>query len=99
VGIGFTSFYILTQTADRIFPVEVANFLFGTAESAIRQPWCFGVNAQGIGTIGMFLNFAVTLGLTPFFPPPPPKIQEMIDSVREPEGFGPALKIESASMH
>lgn len=99
VGIGFTSFYILTQTADRIFPTEVANFLFGTAESAIRQPWCFGVNAQGIGTIGMFLNFAVTLGLTPFFPPPPPKIQEMIDSVREPEGFGPALEIESAPMH
>ncbi|MGA0332320.1 MAG: VC_2705 family sodium/solute symporter, partial [Kiritimatiellia bacterium] len=99
VGILFTAFYILTQTAAKIFPPEVASLLFGEPDSWLRQPWCFGVNAQGIGTIGMLLNFAVTLILTPFFPAPPSRILEMIDSVREPEGFGPALDIETAPMH
>lgn len=99
VGIGFTAFYILTQTAAKIFPPEVATMLFGQPESWIRQPWFFGINAQGIGTVGMLLNFAVTLILTPFCPKPSPRVLEMIDSVREPEGFGPAVDIESAPMH
>ena len=55
--------------------------------------------SAGIGTIGMLLNFAVTLGLTPFFPKPGEKIQDMIDSVREPEGAGPAVEIEDAPEH
>lgn len=99
VGILFTAFYILTQTAAKIFPPDVASLLFGQPESWLRQPWCFGINAQGIGTVGMLFNFAVTLILTPFFPAPPPRILEMIDSVREPEGFGPALDIDAAPMH
>lgn len=85
-GIGFTAFYI------------IACVFFG------MQPWTFGlfangVNPQGIGSIGMLLNFAVTLGLTWLFPPPDPKIQDMIDSVREPEGVGPAVDIETAPEH
>jgi hypothetical protein len=42
----------------------------------------------------MALNFAVTLGLTPFFPAPDASIQELILSIREPEGAGPGLDIE-----
>jgi cation/acetate symporter len=98
VGIGFTAFYILTQTADRILTPDVANALFGVG-TAIREPWFFGINAQGIGTVGMLLNFAVTLGLTPFFKKPSAKVQDMVDSVREPEGFGPAVDIETAPEH
>lgn len=48
--------------------------------------WAFGIGPQGIGVIGMAINFAVTLGLTPFFPPPDKTIQELIRSIREPEG-------------
>jgi cation/acetate symporter len=85
-GIGFTSFYI------------VACVFFG------MQPWTFGmlehgINPQGIGVLGMLLNFAVTLGLTPFFPAPCEEIQDMIDSVREPEGAGPATVIEASMDH
>ena len=46
-----------------------------------------------------YLNFAVTLALTPLFPPPNDKVQKMIDAVREPEGEGPALEMESAIDH
>ena len=53
-------------------------------------PWTFGVfdkgiSPQGIGSVGMFLNFAVTLGLTPFCQPPSEKVKDLVDAVREPE--------------
>jgi len=48
--------------------------------------WAFGIGPQGIGVVGMVLNFAVTLGLTPFFPEPDESTQELILSIREPEG-------------
>ena len=61
--------------------------------------WCFGIGPQGIGTIGMLLNFAVTLALTPLFPPPSDEVRRMIDAIREPEGVGPAVDIEAAIDH
>ena len=56
--------------------------------------WAFGIGPQGIGALGMVINFAVTLGLTPFFPAPDQSVQELILSIREPEGAGPGLQIE-----
>ncbi len=56
--------------------------------------WAFGIGPQGIGALGMVINFAVTLGLTPFFPAPDKSVQELILSIREPEGAGPGLQIE-----
>ncbi|TDI73838.1 MAG: cation acetate symporter [Bacteroidetes bacterium] len=47
--------------------------------------WVFGIGPQGIGVVGMILNFAVTLGLTPFFPEPDESVQKLIMSIREPE--------------
>jgi cation/acetate symporter len=86
VGITFTGSYIYAS-------------VYGGME-----PWTFGifergVNPQGIGAIGMLLNFGITLALTPLFAPPGQKIQDMVDSVREPEGFGPAARIEQAVDH
>lgn len=56
--------------------------------------WVFGIGPQGIGVIGMLINFGVTLGLTPFFPAPDQTVQELIMTIREPEGAGPALDID-----
>lgn len=58
--------------------------------------WCFGIDPQGIGAVGMALNFAITLGLTPFFSPPSREVVDMIESIHEPEGAGPGLEIEAA---
>ncbi len=85
-GIGLTGFYII-------------NCVFNG-----MSPWTFGVfrngvTPQGIGAIGMILNFAVTLALTPLFPAPSANVREMIDAVREPEGEGPALEMEAAVEH
>ncbi|MEK6247686.1 MAG: VC_2705 family sodium/solute symporter, partial [Planctomycetales bacterium] len=63
------------------------------------DPWFFGIGPQGIGAVGMVINFAVTLSLTPLFPPPRREIQEMVKSIREPEDVGPAIEIDSAPEH
>jgi len=57
--------------------------------------WCFGISPQGIGIVGMLINFAVTLFLTPLTPAPSQKVREMIDRIHEPEGAGPAVVIEA----
>jgi cation/acetate symporter len=100
VGIGFTAFYIVTQKADVILlNPEVAKAVFGEPGQGLRRPWCFGIDAQGIGTLGMLLNFVVTLGLAPLCKPPSAKVRAMVDSVREPEGEGAAVAIETAPGH
>ena len=86
VGMGFTAWYIIACVFKGM------------------EPWTFGVfstgiNPQGIGSIGMMINFSVTLALTPMFPAPRAAVQDMIDSVREPEGAGPATRIETAPEH
>ena len=86
IGISFTAFYI------------IATVFFG------MDRWTFGflpagVDPQGIGTVGMMLNFVVTLGLTRFFPPPSATTRELVDRIREPERAGAAVKIETAPLH
>jgi len=86
VGIGFTAFYIISCVFFKMEP-----WTFGVFER--------GINPQGVGVFGMLLNFITTLSLTPLFPPPNKKIREMVDTVREPEGVGPAVDIEAAIDH
>ena len=50
------------------------------------QPWFFGVSAEGIGTLGMIINFIVTLVVSRLTPPPPAEIQEMVEDLRTPSG-------------
>ncbi len=85
-GIGFTAYYIIACVFFKMAP-----WTFGVFD--------VGINPQGIGTIGMLLNFAVTLGLTPFCRKPGADVVRMIDSVREPEDVGPAVNIETAPEH
>ncbi|MEM9019175.1 MAG: sodium:solute symporter family protein [Planctomycetota bacterium] len=97
VGIGFTAFYIVTQKAEVILlNAEVADSLLGPKGQGLRQPWFFNIDAQGIGTAGMAINFIVTLTLTPLFKPPSDKTQAMIDQVREPEEAGAGVVMEAA---
>ena len=84
VGITFTTFYILTQTLDKILGVDVGQTLLA-ADSLLRTPWAFGINAQGIGTLGMLINFAVTLLLMPLFPTPGLDTRLAVDRMRLPE--------------
>jgi cation/acetate symporter len=85
-GIGFTAFYIIATV---FFGME--RWTFGVLDN--------GIDPQGIGTLGMVLNFAVTLGLTPSFDPPSEATRQLVDGIREPESPGPALEIETSASH
>ena len=82
-GISFTAYYIIACV---FFDMET--WKFGVFSN--------GISPQGIGTIGMLINFAVTLGLTFFFSKPGPDVEAMIDSVRQPESQK-SLKITQAA--
>ncbi|MEQ9496457.1 MAG: sodium:solute symporter family protein [Deltaproteobacteria bacterium] len=69
VGIVFTASYI-----------AYFKFMGGTAD----QYW-FGISPEGIGTLGMLLNFAVSLTIMQFTPPPPERIQTMVEMIRVPK--------------
>ncbi|WP_413173420.1 sodium:solute symporter family protein [Anabaena azotica] len=47
-------------------------------------PWFFGVSAEGIGTLGMIINFIVTITVSHFTPPPPADIQALVEDLRTP---------------
>jgi cation/acetate symporter len=62
----------------------IGNRFFG------MSPFIMGISAQGIGTIGMVLNFVVTFVVSRMTAPPPQEIQDMVESVRVPRGAGQA---------
>ena len=56
-------------------------------EGALAEPILdsfFGINAQGIGIVGMGLNFVVTYVVTKATPPPPEDVQRMVEQIRYP---------------
>ncbi len=70
VGLGFTAAYIV-----------YFRLLGGTSDQ-----WWFGISPEGIGTLGMLLNLAVTVGVSLLTPPPPQHVQELVDDIRLPTG-------------
>ncbi|MEA3416382.1 MAG: sodium:solute symporter family protein [Thermodesulfobacteriota bacterium] len=50
------------------------------------KPWFLGISAEGIGTIGMLINFALTLIVSKFTPEPPQEVQDMVENIRYPRG-------------
>ena len=68
-GIGFTAGYIIWFKLLRL----------GGAED-----WWFGISPEGIGSLGMLINFAVTLTVSRFTPPPPAEVQALVEEIRLP---------------
>jgi len=56
------------------------------------KPWFLGISAEGIGTIGMLINFALTLIVSKFTPEPPQEVQDMVENIRYPRGAGEATE-------
>lgn len=63
--------------------------LLGTANPIIND--VFGISAQGIGSVGMVLNFIVAYAVSRATDAPPEEIQEMVESVRIPQGSTTAV--------
>ena len=73
-GIGFTLSYIVYYQ----FLTTSKDYFF------------MGITPEGIGFVGMFINFIVSYGVSMMTPPPPQEIQEMVEEIRVPSGAGEA---------
>jgi cation/acetate symporter len=49
--------------------------------------WLFGISPEGIGVIGMCLNFIVAISVSYMTAPPPERIQHMVEHIRVPRHF------------
>ncbi len=72
-GIVFTAAYIIY-------------FKFINPDANNTDHWLFGISPEGIGTLGMLLNFAVALTVQRFTKPAPQEIQDMVEDLRHPRG-------------
>ncbi len=79
-GITFTAAYIV-----------YFNFVNPEANNAAN--WWFGISPEGIGTLGMLLNFAVTMVVSRMTPEPPAQVQVLVDLIRVPRGAGEAHEL------
>lgn len=70
-GIVFTAAYIIF-------------FKFIQPELNSAEYWWFGISPEGIGTLGMMLNFLVALTVSRFTPAPPESIRSLVDRIRMP---------------
>jgi cation/acetate symporter len=57
---------------------------------ADHSNYLFGISPEGIGFVGMIINFIVTIVISSFTPPPPKEVQDMIEEIRIPSGAGEA---------
>lgn len=66
-------------------------FKFMNPELNNKDHWWFGISPEGIGTLGMILNFVVSFIISRFTPPPPKHIQELVEEIRIPRGATSAI--------
>ena len=71
VGLVFTMSYIIY-------------FKFVNPSANVPENWFFGISPEGIGTLGMLLNFVVAVVVSKFTPAPPEEIADLVEKVRYP---------------
>ncbi|MAW33146.1 MAG: cation acetate symporter [Proteobacteria bacterium] len=74
-GLVFTMGYIL----------YFKGVFFEPMAANIPENWLFGISPEGIGTIGMLMNFAVAFAVSSLTAPPPKHIQAMVEDIRIPK--------------
>ena len=70
-GMSFTTAYIIY-------------FKFISPEANTAEHWLWGISPEGIGGVGMLINFGVALVVSSFTSPPPPAVQDMVEEIRIP---------------
>ncbi|MEH6551356.1 MAG: sodium:solute symporter family protein [Pseudomonadales bacterium] len=76
-GIIFTASYIIY-------------FKFINPAANVPENWLFSISPEGIGTLGMIINFAVAFTVQKMTGEAPLEIQELTESIRYPKGSGAA---------
>nr|WKN37037.1 cation acetate symporter [Tunicatimonas sp. TK19036] len=77
VGLSIMLFYIL-------------KFKFGLFGGGTEEDWWFGISPEGFGTVGMLINFVVSVIVCQFTEAPPAEVQDIVEDIRYPRGAGEA---------
>ena len=77
-GMGFTTAYIIY-------------FKFVHPETNTADHWLWGISPEGIGGVGMLINFGVALAISSRTSPPPQEVQDMVEEIRIPRSEKPVL--------
>lgn len=75
----------LAFTFSYIFYFKLVN-----PEANVAENWLFGISPEGIGVVGMVLNFAIAIAVSKMTASPPVEIKKLVDSIRVPRGAGEA---------
>ena len=54
------------------------------------KDYWLGISPEGIGFLGMIINFVISFLVSSFSPAPPEEIQDMVENIRIPKGAGKA---------
>ncbi len=81
-GIGFTTAYIV-------------RFKFVSPELNTPDNWLWGISPEGIGTVGMGINFLVATIASRLTAPPSEAVQRLIEDIRVPRGAGEAHEVSA----
>ncbi len=66
----------------------ITYFKFLFPEMNTSDHWWWGISPEGIGTLGMILNFIISIVISRFTKGPPLAVREMVDRLRIPRGSG-----------
>lgn len=81
VGMTVTLGYIVMCTAHKVLP------LFFSQPLLAPENYWLGISPQGFGTVGMLLNFSISVVVSRFSKPPSSEVIELIENVRTPSGL------------
>jgi len=69
----------------------IAYFKFVAPELNSADQWLWGISPEGIGTIGMLLNFSIAIVVSRLTAEPPQSVQNLVDNIRIPSGAKAAV--------
>ena len=70
--------------------VYIAYFKFINPSANTSDNWLFGISPEGIGMLGMVINFVVAAAVCKVTPATPQSVIDMVESIRFPKGSGEA---------
>jgi cation/acetate symporter len=68
----------------------IVYFKFVNAPANTSENWLLGISPEGIGMMGMMINFAVAFAVSKVTAPVPEDVVAMVESIRFPKGAGEA---------
>lgn len=60
-------------------------FINSAPPAVQKEQWLLGISPEGIGTLGMIINFIVAFVVCRFTPPPPEPILHLVEDIRMPD--------------